>query len=642
MDLKFYIVFLCLALLMTGRLCAQQLKIGINNTRFDSSAALEIETEKQALLLPRINNLGTIVQTVKDGSLIYFNSAVSAERGFYLRSANTWNLLSSVTSSSGAWQSTGNAGTIGNLNFVGTKDLRPLMFKTNNQLRLFLDSATGNIGFNTQQPVATLHNQGATLFGVKQMGDFSSSGILGAALNTVDSFTVVSIAQNTLNVTRTLPAPTSSVAGRVFIVINQGSIPFKVGTTTLYPATAAAFIWSGSQWLTYGDGVGSGNFTVPYHYVRTATLGMMQGAAENTISQDNIAFGMNALQRNVYGTRNVAIGTNALRMNGASFANIAIGSGALSNGTSGSQNIAIGFNALLNNTGDSSVAIGPGALLSNTTGNCNTGIGYNVLNTVTTGSYNTAIGARALSVAGTTSDYNTVMGFESASGVFSSGNTVFGASALPTLDVAAGYNTAFGYAAGYTDGTTATVTNVTNATAIGAYAQLTNSNTIVLGSQPAQYATNVGVGTYTPAYKLHVNGILAGTGPLSSVSDGRLKQDIRPVAKAMKKIKALRAIVFQWNANATKRRQLETDSLTHFGFMAQEVEKILPQLVYTGKDANRLKTVAYAELVPVLAAAITEQQPELVLLQQKQAGMQQQVKSMEQQLQRIAELLQKK
>jgi|GEM_PF-3559545 len=114
----------------------------------------------------------------------------------------------------------------------------------------------------------------------------------------------------------------------------------------------------------------------------------------------------------------------------------------------------------------------------------------------------------------------------------------------------------------------------------------------------------VGIATTTPGYTLHVNGSVAGTSAYVNLSDARLKMNVSTLTGALDKIMQLRGVTFDWNkaADATK----ELDDKQHIGFIAQEIEKVLPQVVSTADDAMKTKSVAYSDVVPVLVEAIKE------------------------------------
>ncbi|HBK83764.1 MAG TPA: hypothetical protein DDZ41_09245, partial [Flavobacterium sp.] len=115
---------------------------------------------------------------------------------------------------------------------------------------------------------------------------------------------------------------------------------------------------------------------------------------------------------------------------------------------------------------------------------------------------------------------------------------------------------------------------------------------------------NIGIGTNAPAYTLHVNGSVAGTAAYVNLSDKRLKTNVQPITDALNKVMQLKGISFDWNQKADK--TLELDNKNHLGFLAQEVEKVLPQVVSTAQDAMQTKSVAYSDIVPVLVEALKE------------------------------------
>lgn len=114
---------------------------------------------------------------------------------------------------------------------------------------------------------------------------------------------------------------------------------------------------------------------------------------------------------------------------------------------------------------------------------------------------------------------------------------------------------------------------------------------------------NVGIGTTSPSYTLHVNGSVAGTSAYVNLSDERYKKDIKPIENALDKILSLKGITFNWDKSNT---DMNLDDANHIGLIAQEVEKVLPQAVTTGTDENMIKSVAYTDIVPVLIEAIKE------------------------------------
>ena len=135
-------------------------------------------------------------------------------------------------------------------------------------------------------------------------------------------------------------------------------------------------------------------------------------------------------------------------------------------------------------------------------------------NTTMTGGYNTAVGFQALPL-NSTGSFNTASGAQALySDSTGGGNTATGYLAAATLDgsdVTGSDNTAMGYTAILSNGT------LNYATAIGAFAEVTESNALVLGSSAASplcllYGCpniNVGIGTTAPGHLLDVAGTTA-------------------------------------------------------------------------------------------------------------------------------------
>ncbi len=121
-------------------------------------------------------------------------------------------------------------------------------------------------------------------------------------------------------------------------------------------------------------------------------------ASDPTGTDDDSAFGYDALYSNTTGQYNTAVGANALSANTTDDGNTAVGafalwSNAAISGFGAYDNTATGENALrYNSTGTYNTAAGAAALLNNTTGVNNIGIGSGGGLSLTTGSNNMDIG----------------------------------------------------------------------------------------------------------------------------------------------------------------------------------------------------------------------------------------------------------
>jgi Chaperone of endosialidase/Head domain of trimeric autotransporter adhesin len=107
---------------------------------------------------------------------------------------------------------------------------------------------------------------------------------------------------------------------------------------------------------------------------------------------------------------------------------------------------------------------------------------------------------------------------------------------------------------------------------------------------------------------LQGNGNATLMGTLTQNSDERLKKNIEPIANPFDQLQQLSGYHYQWK---DERR----DSATQTGLLAQEVEKVMPELVKV--DDKGIKSVNYNGLVPYLLEAIKELKAEVDALKKK-------------------------
>jgi hypothetical protein len=118
---------------------------------------------------------------------------------------------------------------------------------------------------------------------------------------------------------------------------------------------------------------------------------------------------------------------------------------------------------------------------------------------------------------------------------------------------------------------------------------------------------NVGIGTSSPSYKLHVAGRLKTDG-INETSDIRLKKNINTIEKGLEKVLLMRGVNYEWKDD-------NMPGGTQIGLIAQEVEKILPEVV--DADDNGYKSIQYSVMVALVIEAIKEQQNTIIEQQQK-------------------------
>jgi hypothetical protein len=134
---------------------------------------------------------------------------------------------------------------------------------------------------------------------------------------------------------------------------------------------------------------------------------------------------------------------------------------------------------------------------------------------------------------------------------------------------------------------------------------------------------NIGIGVIGPTERLHVVGnaritavgtasasnsalYITNTGVLSTnASDVNKKHNVRNLPYGLSTINNLNPVAFEWN---------ETDE-TDIGFIAQDIESIIPESVITNWDSELI--FRQEKIIPVLVKAIQEQQALIKALEQR-------------------------
>jgi len=110
-----------------------------------------------------------------------------------------------------------------------------------------------------------------------------------------------------------------------------------------------------------------------------------------------------------------------------------------------------------------------------------------------------------------------------------------------------------------------------------------------------------------------VTGAITATGDITAYasSDERLKDNIQNIENPIEKVQSLKGVTWDWNDNASDVQH----SLPNVGVIAQDVEKVLPQLVRDNEGGY--KAVDYDKLVGLLIEAVKDQQSQIDELKSK-------------------------
>jgi hypothetical protein len=154
---------------------------------------------------------------------------------------------------------------------------------------------------------------------------------------------------------------------------------------------------------------------------------------------------------------------------------------------------------------------------------------------------------------------------------------------------------------------------------------------------------NVGIGWLAPTEKLQVagNAVINGNittisgssgvgniiaaGTVTAASDRRLKKDIVLLDRTLERVLQLKPVSFRWKTDDANKTQI--------GFIAQDIEKVVPEVVLTSADG--MKSVAYGNLVSLVIGAIQEITKSIQNILMKLRADHLQIESLEQKLNQV-------
>jgi hypothetical protein len=127
----------------------------------------------------------------------------------------------------------------------------------------------------------------------------------------------------------------------------------------------------------------------------------------------------------------------------------------------------------------------------------------------------------------------------------------------------------------------------------------------------ATHENRVGINVRAPSHALHVDGNIYATGNVTAYSDIRSKKNIEFISGSLNLINQLRGVRFEWKkpeeiAPDRYNKTLVDNPLgVQIGMIAQEVQKVLPELVEEDHQDGKL-SLKYQNLVSVLVNAVNE------------------------------------
>jgi hypothetical protein len=395
-------------------------------------------------------------------------------------------------------------------------------------------------------------------------------------------------------------------------------------STNTFNTALGAFSLQGSSTITSNTGVL--NTAIGAASLKNNTSGsnnLAVGASaltSNTSGTNNAGNGYASLYNNTIGSNNIGIGNYSLFLNSVGNRNTSLGVSSLYNNNANSESTAIGYmsmyyanntttESLTKNTAVGAYSLQGGVSPSSNIGTANTAIGHKSLYSNTGGGDNTSVGSSSL-ISNSQGNGNVALGsnalYANTSGSYNIG---IGAEALKSVTIQSN-NIGIGYRAGSELGTSyrnIVIIGGNDGSTIDDDGQVLISNGAGVESIRINKNKQVGIGTTDPSYALDVSGDINASGSVKASgstlsSDKNFKKEIHPIQNALENILKLKGVTFLWKWDEFPKRNF--DNKKHFGFIAQEVEKVFPDLV--NKDHEGYLSVEYANITSLIVESIKE------------------------------------